>query len=160
MNRLDSRRPHSARRPRRAPAVPAAALCGLFLSFGMITACQTPQQRIEHHEDNLAAAGFIIRPANTPERQAMLQRLPPHKFVTRVHGDTVHYVYADPSVCNCLYVGTQQAYDQYQRDRQQKHLADEQQMNADAYNDASWSWNAWGPWGPQYGFVYGPGVGW
>lgn len=132
----------------------------LLLSLGFVAACQTPQQRIEHHEDNLAAAGFIVRPANTPERQAMLQRLPPHKFVQRVNGDTVHYVYADPQVCGCLYVGTQQAYNQYKRDQQQKNLADEQQMNADAYTDAAWSWNAWGPWGPQYGFVHGPGVGW
>ena len=133
-----------------------AALC---LTLGLI-ACQSPQQRIEHHEDNLAAAGFVVRPANTPERQAMLARLPPHKFVQRVNGDVVHYVYADPSVCNCLYVGTQQAYNQYKRDQQQKRLADEQQMNADMYSDAAWNWNAWGPWGPSYGFRYGPGIGW
>ncbi len=133
-----------------------AALC---LTLGLI-ACQSPQQRIEHHEDNLAAAGFVVRPANTPERQAMLARLPPHKFVQRVNGDVVHYVYADPSVCNCLYVGTQQAYNQYKRDQQQKQLADEQQMNADMYSDAAWNWNAWGPWGPSYGFRYGPGIGW
>jgi hypothetical protein len=78
-------------------------------------------------------------------------------------GDAVHYVYADPLVCGCLYVGTQQAYDQYKRDQQQKNLADEQQMTAQTYSDAAWNWNAWGPWGPPvrpYGFVYGPAVGW
>ena len=52
---------------------------------------------------------------------AKLQTL--HQFVQRVKGDTVHYVYADPLVCGCLYVGTQQAYDQYKRDQQQKNLA-------------------------------------
>ena len=134
----------------------------LLLSIGAIAACQTQQQIVSAREDNLAAAGFVVRPANNPERQAMLNRLPPHQFVQRVNGDTVHYVYADPLVCGCLYVGTQQAYSQYRRDQQQKNLADEQQMTAQSYSDAVWNWNAWGPWGPgvPYGFVYGPGVGW
>jgi hypothetical protein len=139
-----------------------ATLVGLVLGMGTLAACQTPQEAVVQHEDNLAAAGFIVRPANTPDRQAMLKRLPPHQFVQRVNGDTVHYVYADPLVCDCLYVGTQQAYNQYKRDQQQKNLADEQQMTAQMYSDPAWSWNAWGPWGPvaPYGFVYGPGVGW
>jgi hypothetical protein len=132
----------------------------LLVSVGFLSACETQQQIVTQHEDNLSAAGFIVRPANTPERQAMLLRLPAHKFVQRVNGDTVHYVYADPLVCGCLYVGTQQAYNQYKLHQQQQHLADEQQMNAQIYADSAWSWGAWGPWGPgvgPYGFVYGPG---
>jgi len=42
-------------------------------------------------EDNLAAAGFIVKPANTLERQQMLHRLPPHTFVQRANGDVIHY---------------------------------------------------------------------
>jgi hypothetical protein len=137
-------------------------LAGLLLGMGALAACQTQQQIVSEHEDNLAAAGFIVRPANTPERQDMLKRLPPHKFVQRVSGDTVHYIYADPLVCGCLYVGTQQAFAQYKLHEQQQNLADEQLMTAQTYSDPAWSWNAWGPWGPgaPYGFVYGPGVGW
>jgi len=135
---------------------------GLFLvGIGALAACQTQQQIVTAHEDNLTAAGFIIRPANTPERKAMLARLPPHHFVKQEKGDSIHYVYADPLVCGCLYVGSQQAYSQYKRDQQQQHLADEQQMTADSYSDAAWNWNAWGPWGPEYGFGYGGGgFGW
>jgi hypothetical protein len=135
---------------------------GLLLGMGVLAACQTQQQIVSEHEDNLAAAGFVVRPANTPERQAMLNRLPPHKFVQRVSGDTVHYIYADPLVCGCLYVGTQQAFAQYKLHQQQQNLADEQLMTAQTYSDPAWSWNAWGPWGPgaPYGFVYGPGIGW
>jgi hypothetical protein len=136
------------------------SLLALILGIGCIAACQTQQQQVTQHEDALAAAGFIVRPANTPERQAMLNRLPPHKFVQRTNGDNVHYVYADPLVCGCLYVGSQQAYNQYKRDQQQKRLVDEQQMNAQMYSDAAWNWNAWGPWGPEYGFGYGRGIGW
>jgi hypothetical protein len=137
-------------------------LVGLLVGMGGLAACQTQQQIVSEHEDNLAAAGFVVRPANTPERQDMLKRLPPHKFVQRVSGDTVHYIYADPLVCGCLYVGTQQAFAQYKLHEQQQNLADEQLMTAQTYSDPAWSWNAWGPWGPgaPYGFVYGPGVGW
>ncbi len=131
-----------------------------LLAIGALTGCETPQERVARHEDNLAAAGFIVRPANTPERQAMLKRLPPNRFVMRSKGDAVHYVYADPLVCGCLYVGTQQAYNQYKRHEQDQNLADEQQMTAQTYSDASWNWGAWGPWGPGYGFGYGMGFGW
>lgn len=130
------------------------------LALGLLAACQTPQQRVASHEDNLAAAGFIVRPANTPEREAMLRRLPPNRFVMRTKGDKVHYVYADPLVCGCLYVGTQQAYAEYKRHEQEQHLADERQMTAETYSDAAWNWGAWGPWGPGYGFGYGMGLGW
>ncbi len=136
------------------------ASAALALAVGALTACETPQQRVTEHEDNLAAAGFIVRPANTPERQAMLKRLPPNRFVMRTKGDVVHYVYADPLVCGCLYVGSQQAYSQYKRHQQEQNLADQQQMTAEVYSDPAWSWNAWGPWGPGYGFGYGPGFGW
>ena len=133
----------------------------VFLSgVATLVGCQTQQQIITQHKDNLAAAGFIIRPANTPERKAMLGRLPPNRFVKRENGDTIHYIYADPLVCGCLYVGSQQAYGQYKQHQQQQHLADEQQMTANSYSDAAWNWNAWGPWGPGYGFGYAVGYGW
>jgi uncharacterized membrane protein YebE (DUF533 family) len=127
-----------------------------------LAACQTERQMVAQREDNLAAAGFIVKPANTPERQQMLNRLPPHTFVQRVNGDVVHYVFADPLVCGCLYVGTQQAYNAYKLHQQQQNLANQQAMTAQAYADPAWSWRAWGPWGPgvPYGFVYGPAVGW
>lgn len=145
----------------RLPGAKGAMLAGLFLCIGALSACQSQQQIVADREDNLAAAGFLVRPANTPERQVMLHRLPPHKFVQRVNGDVVHYVYADPLVCGCLYVGTQQAYNQFKANQLQKNLADEQAMTAQTYSDSTWNWGAWGPWvGPGYGFVYGPAYGW
>jgi len=123
-----------------------------------LAACATPQQQVSDKEDNLAAAGFTVRPADTGAREAMLHQLPADRFVERVHGADVHYVYADPLVCNCLYVGSQQAYDQYKRHMQQQHLADEQEMTAQMYNDPAWNWGDWGPWGP--GYEWGPGRGW
>jgi hypothetical protein len=133
-------------------AAPAVLICLA------VTACTTPQDRVSLQEDNLAAAGFVVRPANTPERQAMLNRLPPHHFVRRVNGDAVSYVYSDPLVCDCLYVGSQEAYGRYQAYLQQRQLVDQQETTAQIYSDSAWNWGAWGPWGPGYGF--GPGPGW
>jgi hypothetical protein len=128
----------------------------VILSIVLLPGCaELKQKSVEAREDNLAAAGFMVKPANTPERQNMLRRLPPNKFVTRTNGDSIHYVYADPLVCACLYVGSQQAYQQFQQHEQQQRLADEQRMTAEAYSDPGWNWSAWGPWGS--GFRYGRG---
>lgn len=133
------------------------ALLILLPVFGL-AACETPQQEVSQKEDSLAAAGFVVRPANAPERQAMLNRLPPHHFVQRVRGDVVSYVYADPLVCDCLYVGSQQAYGQYKLHIQQQRLADEQEMAAQTYSDSAWNWGAWGPgYGPGFDSGFGPG---
>ena len=110
------------------------------------------QKSISRQEDKLAAAGFIVRPANTPARIDMLSRLPAGKFVRRVNGDDVTYVYADPKSCNCLYVGTQAAYAQYQAVMQAKNLVDEQNLTAGEYSDGAWDWGSWGSWGPRWGF--------
>jgi hypothetical protein len=123
-----------------------------MLALAALGACQT--QAVATREDNLAAAGFSVKPANTPQLKAMLNRLPANRFVIRQNGSVVHYVYADPLVCGCLYVGTQAQYDQYVRDRQTQDQINEEQMTAQMYQDPNWNWGPWGPWAPQYGFVY------
>jgi hypothetical protein len=127
----------------------------LLTSFAVISAaglalaaCQTTAERVSAKEDTLAAAGFTMLPANTPERQAELSQLPPNKFVPQTKGDTTQYVYADPVVCNCLYIGDQKAYGAFRQDVLAKQIADEQQMTAMTYQDG-WDWGGWdwGPWG-------------
>ncbi len=126
---------------------------------GILAACQTNPPDVAAYEDNLAAAGFVKRVADTPERQAMLRRLPIDQFVIRQSGSTLHYVYADPLVCGCLYLGTEQAFQQYLQNQRMANLASQEQLVAQMYEDAGWSWAAWGPWGSQMGFSYGP-MGW
>lgn len=133
-----------------------------FAAIGALAACESPQQIVTQKEDHLAAAGFQLKPASSPQRIAMLKRLPAHHFIRRIHGDTISYIYADPTVCGCLYVGDQTAYGRYRAYQQQQNIADEQQMTAEDYQDSQWNWGEWGPWGygmgPGYGF--GPGMGW
>ena len=111
-----------------------------------VAACATPQQRAGDRENLLTAAGFTARPANTPERIASLHNLPANKVVQRIRGDTVRYIYADPLVCGCLYVGDQAAYGRYQQDMFQRRLANQQEMTAQM-NQFAWDD---GPWGPMY----------
>jgi len=113
----------------------------------LIAGCETTKEVVAHKEDSLAAAGFIARPPNTPQRIAMLKRLPPHRFVQKPDGDTMHYVYADPVVCGCLYVGTEQAYGEYVRNQQRQDLANDQLMAAQMYSDPGWDWAPWGGFG-------------
>jgi len=103
-------------------------------------ACTT--QAVQNKEDMLAAAGFTLVPANTPQRQASLATLPPDKFVRQVRGNNVLYTYADPTVCGCLYVGNQAAYGHYRENVFLRNLANEQQMTAEMHQ---MDWGAWGP---------------
>lgn len=133
-----------------------AAIALLLGGFGLVTtACQT-QGELVQQENSLGAAGFSVQIANTAERQSMLNRLPPNQFVLRVRDGVSHYIYADPG-CGCLYVGSEQAFNQYVSN-QQLDFAHEQQMAVQDFFDPAWNWAAWGPWGPL-GPIYGPGVG-
>ena len=113
----------------------------LLLMAGCIavSACAA---RVEQKEDMLAAAGFTLVPANTPQRQASLASLPPHKFVHQVRNNVVIFTYADPTICDCLYVGNQAAYDRYRQEVFATNIANEQQMTAEMNN---MNWDGWGP---------------
>ena len=117
----------------------AAALLGLGL---LATGCTT--QAVQQKEDMLAAAGFALRPADTPQRLPALTQLPPHRFVRQTVNGQVTYLYADPTICRCLYVGGQQAYARYQQTVFQQRIASEQLMTAQMNQDLAWDWAPWG----------------
>src|SRR5450631_3991002 len=97
----------------------------LFALCGTVSACG---MQVQKKEDMLAAAGFTMVPANTPKRLAELKRLPPHKFLHVMRKNVMEYGYADPTICSCLYVGNQTAYDQYRANVFDKKMADEAQF--------------------------------
>jgi hypothetical protein len=92
-------------------------------------------------EQMLAAAGFHMEPATTPEARAELQTLKPRRLVARP-GPVPTWVYADPDVCNCLYVGDEYAYQRYQRLALQQELMDAQinAANTGARYGTPWPW--------------------
>ena len=129
-----------------------------LLGTGFVAAgCQTTKSQIASKEDVMTAAGFKFLPANTPERQMQFRQLPPHKFLKEIKGDKLIYIYPDPTVCVCLYMGNSKAYSAYRKMMFDKNLADEQSMTAQTLDDFSWNWGPWGPgplgW-PYYDSIY------
>jgi hypothetical protein len=121
----------------------------LLVALGLsVTGCAAirAHQTVET-EQVLAAAGFQVKPADTPEKLAHLQALTPRKVVRYSRDGQPQYVYADPETCKCLYVGDEQRYQKYQELSLQKQIADEQRSAAETNWDASMNWGAWGPWG-------------
>jgi hypothetical protein len=70
-------------------------------------------------EQALAAAGFQAMPADTPEKLAQIQSLTPRKVLAQSQNGERQYVYADPTRCQCLYVGNEEQYQQLRRQQQQ-----------------------------------------
>jgi hypothetical protein len=106
-----------------------------------VTGCATIQAAATRSDEQvLAAAGFHMQLADTPERVAELRSLPPRKLMSRADNGGVSYVFSDPAGCHCLYVGGDREYQEYQRLRLEKERADDDSMNC-------WGW----PWCNGYG---------
>jgi hypothetical protein len=123
---------------------------GLVFLFGGCAAIR--RQEAQSTEDMLVAAGFIMKPANTPEKLAHLKTMQPLKMTTRSIDGHVIYSYADPDNCQCVYVGGPDEYAQYKRYVLKQELAQEKLAAAEAQEDAAqmqedaaMSWGLWGP---------------
>ncbi len=66
-------------------------------------------------EQLLGAAGFKMKLADTPAKLAHLKTLTQNKLVAHSKDGEAVFVYADASTCQCMYVGNQKVYQEYQR---------------------------------------------
>lgn len=115
---------------------------------GLLTACAAIERdEVTDIEQMLAASGFQIKYADTPDKKAHLQTLTQLKLVPHNDKDSVKFIYADAKYCQCLYAGDQSAYQRYQQLAFQKSIADEQRQAAMMNEDAAMNWGMWGPWG-------------
>jgi hypothetical protein len=105
-----------------------------------VAACQSNTQ---FKENMLSSAGFKQTQPTTPAQMASLKSLPPHKLMmkTTPKGKIV-WVYSDPTMCGCLYVGNQAAYDAYSRSQYQRTQLDMRTVTAPPDN-ANWDFGAW-----------------
>ena len=79
-------------------------MIGLILGLGGCTLY------VVNTEDLLSQAGFRKIPADTPQRAEHLQTVRAHRLIRRKTDGKSYYVYADPSHCKCLFVGSESAY--------------------------------------------------
>ena len=108
-----------------------------------LTGCATIRRsEARSTEQLLAAAGFLMRPADTTERQQRLAAMPPYQLVGRTKDGKVVYTYADPAPCQCLYVGGSKEYSEYQRLKLERQIAADEAWGAHA---ADMDWDLWGP---------------
>jgi hypothetical protein len=121
-----------------------------------LDACVSPADRAQDQEQMLAAAGFLEKPASTPERQTRLAALPPFKILSqeiKAGGvESVGYVYADPQFCHCIFVGDPGAYQRYQRMAYQQKVAAERIEAQEMREENAMDWGMWGPydyWGGE-----------
>jgi hypothetical protein len=120
----------------------------------------TPEQRAHYVEPMLAAAGFGMIPADTPQKMQHLNTLPALKLSYYVgHDGQLRYWFADPHYCRCLYLGDEKAYQRYQNLRIQAREAQQEQEAAEENYEASqeMQMNMMNPF--MGGFGFGPGIG-
>ena len=95
-------------------------------------------------EQELSAAGFETKVADTPEKVAHLQTLPQCKLVRCVKDGKNYYVFADAKR-NCMWVGDEAAYQKFRYLQLQQDIADENMQAAMENNAATMRWEMWGP---------------
>ena len=96
-------------------------------------------------EQLLATEGFQKKVADTPEKLAHLETLTPaRKLVARQRNGETYYVYADPAVCKCLYVGTAAQYQGVLDKRLENEQLQALQDHVEYYDPVLWS--LWAPW--------------
>jgi hypothetical protein len=115
----------------------------LSISVVALAACQAIEnEEAQDTEQLLAAAGFHMKEAATPDQLANLQAMTQRQIVIHHQDGRLRYVYADAEDCKCVYVGNERNYDRYQRLSLKEEIAEENM-------DASLDWDMWGPW-PMY----------
>jgi hypothetical protein len=132
----------------RVPEATSLCLTAIAALLLICSGCTSEQDRVQSMEQMLAAAGFKATPI-TSDKQAQLAALSPRKLLFRqVRADarqTLGYVYSDPDVCHCVFVGDAQAYQKFSQLAFQKKLAAEYRETAAMAEDASFNWNMWAP---------------
>jgi hypothetical protein len=105
------------------PSWSILAVVGLVVA---VTACAS---NTEFKENMLSASGFKATPPKAPAQVASFKSLPPHKLTRVVHKGKTVWVYPDPTVCKCLYIGDQNAHDAYVKKAAQKTTTDMNEWN-------------------------------
>ena len=92
-------------------AIPAIALL-LFTS--LLVALEAPSKPfLDKNSFYLSSAGFRVQIANDAAGKKAMNALPPHRFVIHRTGSGVRYLYAEPTHCVCIFIGTAANYQDY-----------------------------------------------
>lgn len=122
---------------------------GCFTLILIFSGCTAIEKREDMQvERTLSAAGFKMRFADSQQQLKNTTEMTQRKLVPQISDGQTVYVYADAKFCKCIYVGSEAAYQRYQKLAIQKEIANERMEAAEMNEDAMMDWGAWGPWGP------------
>jgi hypothetical protein len=125
------------------------AAVAVLMSWVLAGCAETPRQRAHRLEPMLSAAGFHMVPADTAQRQQELASHTPLKMRYYFANGKPHYWFADPYVCNCVYVGNEASFRQYQQLRLEQQMVEREQaaaaMNENAAEEEQFNWMMWPP---------------
>jgi hypothetical protein len=101
--------------PRRSRVIGALPALALFLCTSLLIALEVPSKPfLDKNSFYLSSAGFRVQVANDAAARKAMNALPPHRFVVHRYGNNqVRYLYAEPNHCVCIFIGTQEAYQNY-----------------------------------------------
>jgi hypothetical protein len=88
---------------------PGAGLAAIFCLVLLSAGASAQQEAIDMHLEDV---GFVMRAA-TPQQVERLKLLPPRRFITRTAGGRRYYLYADPDLCKCVFLGDDAAMQSY-----------------------------------------------
>lgn len=124
----------------------------MLFALTLLSACSQikhdmRQSETRSTEEQLLHAGFKIMMADTRERQSMLNGLPPESVTRIPRPDNIYYIYADPDLCSCLYVGRQPEYDRLQQLKVDLNKSNRATINHEIAENQAGDWAPSGPWG-------------
>lgn len=125
----------------------AAITVVLIIAAGSLVNCSsTRQTRRElppaEIEKMLAAAGFEKNLADTPEKMDKILALTQRMVVPHLEDGKVYYVYADGTICGCVYVGDELDYERFK-----SMLGKAETANSSCIDDRLRKRSNWSSWG-------------
>ncbi len=112
----------------------------IFAISALCVAVAGCESNAKFKEDKLSSAGFKSITPTTPAQLASLKSLPPHRLVQTTRKGKTIWVYSDPTICGCLYVGNQAARDAYLNKQNQQSLLDMTTVTAPT---EGWDFSPW-----------------
>jgi hypothetical protein len=112
----------------------------IFAISALCIAVAGCESNAKFKEDKLSSAGFKSITPTTPAQLASLKSLPPHRLVQTTRKGKTIWVYSDPTICGCLYVGNQAARDAYLNKQNQQSLLDMTTVTAPT---EGWDFSPW-----------------
>ncbi len=114
----------------------------VFVFALALVGCATVEKNTAMDTERLlAASGFQMRLADTPQKLEKIKTMPQRKLIRHQRNGKIDYIYADATHCKCLYAGTEKAYKKF-KNLSALRLSEDEATARD--EDVKMDWEIWG----------------